>query len=77
MYFNDHPLAHVHVIGSSWEVKVSIVDLMILGGDGRPSIAKLRLAADWIAQHEDELLKMWEKRMEPGGIYAIEDRGQV
>src|SRR5271165_5298069 len=54
IYPNDHPPAHVHVIGRGWEVVIDLVRLEIreaIGCVEQEARQTLRL----VAQHRDEL----------------------
>jgi hypothetical protein len=57
MYFNDHAPPHCHVRYSEYKATVGIAELTILTGD-LPPTAK-RLALEWAAAHQSELLEDW------------------
>jgi hypothetical protein len=57
---NDHPPAHVHVLGPGWMVVVDLVGLEVRatnGCDEREALRVLRL----IAKHRGELLDAWRR----------------
>jgi hypothetical protein len=60
IYLNDHPPAHVHVIGSGWMVVIDLIRLEVreaIGCSKRDARRALRL----IANHEDELMDAWRR----------------
>ncbi len=60
IYPNDHPPAHVHVIGAGWVVVVNLIgpDLREAIGCREPEARRvLRLIAD----HRDELMAAWRR----------------
>ena len=59
IYPNDHPPAHVHVLGPGWMVVVSLVELEVreaIGCDEREARRVLRL----ISGHRETLMKAWQ-----------------
>ena len=58
IYPNDHPPAHVHVIGPDWEVVVNLVGLqvreIICGGD-----REARHAFDLVQENRSVLMDAW------------------
>ncbi|MBY6240349.1 DUF4160 domain-containing protein [Methylosinus sp. Sm6] len=60
IYPNDHPPAHVHVIGPGWEVVIDVVRLELreaIGCTERDARQTLRL----VAEHRDDLLEAWRR----------------
>jgi hypothetical protein len=58
IYPNDHPPAHVHVIGAGWVVVINLIGLELREAIGckEPEARRvLRLIAD----HRDELMSAW------------------
>jgi hypothetical protein len=51
---------------------VALDTLEVLAGR-RMNRRRLSEALEWITRHRDELLQMWQNRMEPDGIYKIQD----
>ena len=58
IYPNDHPPAHVHVIGPDWEVVVNLVGPQVreimFGGD-----REARRAFDIVQENRTILMKAW------------------
>ncbi|WP_428991582.1 DUF4160 domain-containing protein [Methylocapsa aurea] len=60
IYPNDHPPAHVHVIGPGWEVVIDVIRLELreaIGCAEHDARRSLRLVAD----HRDDLLEAWRR----------------
>jgi hypothetical protein len=60
IYPNDHPPAHVHVIGGGWVVVVNLIGLElreVIGCEEPEARRVLRLIAD----HRDELMGAWRR----------------
>lgn len=63
IYANDHPPAHVHVMGDG-EAKIDLT-----GGNGQPELvwadgmtrAEVRRAMRLVAENQDQLLARWEE----------------
>jgi hypothetical protein len=58
IYPNDHPPAHVHVIGPDWEVVINLVGLQvreIVFGDERDARRALQIVSD----NRHALLNAW------------------
>lgn len=58
IYPNDHPPAHVHVIGPGWEVVVNLIG-MELREVHSGTFADARQALQLVAEHRDILLAAW------------------
>ena len=69
---NEHPRAHLHLTDGSGAAVIALDTLEVLAGR-RMHPKKLSDALEWIAKHQDELLQMWQNRMQADGIYKIED----
>ena len=58
IYPNDHPPAHVHVIGPDWEVVINLIGLevreVINGGE-----REARRALQFVSKNRLELLVAW------------------
>jgi hypothetical protein len=60
IYPNDHPPAHVHVLGPGWLVVIDLVDpevREVINCSEREARRTLRL----IAAHRDELMERWNR----------------
>jgi len=60
IYPNDHPPAHVHVIGPRWEVAIDLVNFDLretIGCREHEARRVLRL----VAGHREELLTAWRR----------------
>ena len=60
IYPNDHPPAHVHVLGPGWVVVIDLIELHIrevIGCDEREARRVLRL----VAGHRQALLHAWRR----------------
>jgi Domain of unknown function (DUF4160) len=60
IYPNDHPPAHVHVIGPGWVVVVNLIGLHlreVIGCDERQARRVLRL----VGERRDTLLEAWKR----------------
>jgi hypothetical protein len=60
IYPNDHPPAHVHVIGPGWVVVVNLIGLRlreVIGCDERQARRVLRL----IGERREVLLEAWRR----------------
>lgn len=60
IYPNDHPPAHVHVIGPGWVVVVNLIGLHlreVIGCDERQARRVLRL----VGERRDTLLEAWRR----------------
>jgi hypothetical protein len=64
-----HQLAHLHLTYQDFAVSISIRSQRVLAGSFPAK--QLAEAMEWIAAHREELLAMWNHRLEPGGIYKI------
>ncbi|MBQ6730400.1 MAG: DUF4160 domain-containing protein [Bacilli bacterium] len=62
MYFlpKEHNPPHVHVIYQDETFSIAINELIIIDGDEHPTPRVLSMVKEWISQHRDELLNMWE-----------------
>ena len=62
MYYqqNEHNPPHVHVIYNEYMGAIDIKTQKVMEGD-LPKKA-LNMALEWVGQHRDELLEMWEKQ---------------
>ena len=60
IYPNDHPPAHVHVVGSGWVVTINLIGLAVreaIGCDEREARRALRLAGE----HAEMLMNAWRR----------------
>jgi hypothetical protein len=60
IYLNEHPPAHVHVLGSGWVVVVDLIELdarEAIGCDEREARRVLRL----VAGHREALMDAWRR----------------
>ncbi len=60
IYPNDHPPAHVHVVGPGWVVVINLIGLQlreVIGCNEREARRVLRL----IAERRDALLEAWRQ----------------
>lgn len=60
IYPNDHPPAHVHVLGSGWVVVIDLVEFDVreaIGCDVREARRVLRL----VAGHREALMDTWRR----------------
>jgi len=57
MYWNDHAPPHFHVRYSGYKATVGIQSLTVLTGS-LPRTAE-RLALEWAAEHQAELMENW------------------
>jgi hypothetical protein len=60
IYPNDHPPAHVHVLGPGWVVVIDLIELDIreaIGCDEREARRVLRLVAD----QQEALMDAWRR----------------
>lgn len=58
IYPNDHPPAHVHVLGPGWVVVINLLGLEVretIGCDEREARRALRL----VARHTETLMDAW------------------
>ena len=60
IYPNDHPPAHVHVIGGGWVVVVNLIRLELREAMGC-SEPEARRVLRLIADHRDELMSAWRR----------------
>ena len=58
MYFGDHTPAHFHAKYGDHEAVVDIHTLVVIGGSMPPRA--LGMIVEWGAQHQQELLDLWE-----------------
>jgi hypothetical protein len=60
VYPNDHPPAHVHVLGPDWVVVINLIGPKVrelINCDERQARRALRL----IAEHQRELMAAWKR----------------
>jgi Domain of unknown function (DUF4160) len=60
IYPNDHPPAHVHILGPGWVVVIDLIELKVrecIGCDEREARRILRL----IAGHQGTLMDGWRR----------------
>ncbi|HEY1932510.1 MAG TPA: DUF4160 domain-containing protein [Acetobacteraceae bacterium] len=60
IYQNDHPPAHVHVLGPGWAVVVELHTLEVRQ-NLRASEIQARQVARIIAEHQEPLLHAWRQ----------------
>lgn len=60
VYPNDHPPAHVHVIGPGWVVVVNLIDLDLREAIGCNE-AEARRVLRLVAAHRGALLEAWRR----------------
>lgn len=60
IYPNDHLPPHVHVMGTNWEIKLSLGSPpQLLGVKGSPTKGDLRKALTVVSEQTDELMNAW------------------
>jgi hypothetical protein len=59
MYFADHPPPHFHAEYGEYDAVIDIHNLVVIGGSLPPRA--LGLVIEWAAQHQADLLKLWER----------------
>lgn len=57
LYFGDHGIPHVHLIGADCEAVIAIETGEVIIGDA-PAVA-LETARKYVAEHRSALLEMW------------------
>ena len=65
----EHPTPHLHVKCAQYKACISIRTLRVTVGF-LPNTQR-DAAKAWIGAHQNELLDMWNRRMDPGGIHTI------
>ena len=61
IYPNDHPPAHVHIIGPGWGVVVNLRGQVVREVIGPCSERDARRALDLAREHRAALLKAWRR----------------
>jgi len=69
MYFADHPPPHFHAEYGEYKAVVDIRRLTVIGGDLPPRA--LGLVVEWASQHQEELLKLWERASNYQELYKL------
>ncbi len=59
MFFQDENPPHVHIKGSGFAAKMRISNGDLLAGDVPNRV--LKQARRWVAEHQAELLAMWDE----------------
>jgi hypothetical protein len=59
MFFQDENPPHVHIKGTDFAAKIRISSGDLLAGNAPGKI--LRQARAWIAEHQAELMQMWDQ----------------
>jgi len=59
MFFQDENPPHVHVNGTDFAAKLRISNGEVLAGSAPGRV--LRQAREWIEQHRDDLMTLWEE----------------
>ena len=72
MFFAEHNPPLVHIICSEGRASIAIESQEVIQGHKVLSPRILASASDWIRVNKDALLEMWNKRMDPEGIYIID-----
>ena len=70
MFFDDHPPPHFHAEYGSREAVFDIHTLSVVAGRLPPRARGL--VVEWAAQHQDELLDLWQKAREMEPLHKIE-----
>jgi Domain of unknown function (DUF4160) len=58
MFFHDENPPHVHIKGADFAAKIRISSGELLAGDAPARV--LKQARNWLAQHQAELLELWD-----------------
>ncbi|MCB8875231.1 DUF4160 domain-containing protein [Acidisoma silvae] len=62
IYVNDHPPAHIHVLGPGWSVVINVADQVIVREVVGPCAEHdARKAQALAADHQQVLLAAWEE----------------
>ena len=69
LYWRDHNPPHIHFTYGDYECSISVIDRVV---DGKAPAKVILKVNQWIDQHEDELLRMWEKAQRGEKIGKIE-----
>jgi len=68
IYAFDHNPPHIHVRSGDGEFTITIKDRVV---DGEASIKSLRLVNQFIDEHEEELMDIWDKAQRGEKIQKI------
>ncbi len=73
IYAPDHPPPHFHAVYGEYEAQIDIRTLEVT--EGRLPNRQRRLALEWAAIHQDELVRAWDRcsdGLNPGKIAPLE-----
>ena len=70
MYYRDHPPPHLHARYGGAEAEIAIESSHVTAGD-LPKRAE-RLVAEWIDQHQSELMENWQRARQHKPLREIE-----
>ncbi len=69
LYYNDHQPPHFHVVYGEQSAVIAIRSLMVLEGSLSPRA--LGLVIEWASQHQEDLLKLWERARSYQPLYRL------
>ena len=69
MYFGDHLPPHFHAEYGEHQAIIDIRNLMVIGGSLPPRA--LGLVIEWAAQHQEDLLELWERAAQHQPLYRL------
>ena len=69
LYWKDHNPPHIHFTYGNYECSMTIIDRIVEGQAPAKIIAKVN---EWLDQHEQEILSMWENAQSGEKIGKIE-----
>jgi len=69
MFYADHAPPHFHVEYGEQQAVIDIATLMVIGGYLSPRA--LGLVVEWASQHQDELLKLWDRAKNFQPLYKL------
>jgi hypothetical protein len=70
MFFDDHNPSHFHAFYGEYEVLINIDSFAVFAGNLPPRA--LGLVIEWATQHQDELLRNWERAQGQEPLSKIE-----
>ncbi len=69
MYFGDHLPPHFHAEYGEHQAIIDIRNLMVIDGSLPPRA--LGLVIEWAAQHQEDLLELWERAVQHQPLYRL------
>lgn len=70
MFFGDHVPPHFHAEYGEFKAQVNIKSRVIIAGDLPPRV--LGMVVEWAAQHQSELVELWELASKNEPLHKIE-----